>query len=96
MQCDYIEGPPRPPRIAKNSHFFTGYNKYVCSVIRFYCPPYCRFKLKKLLIMYIDMGQRIHWKQYGLIVTIAGAPGLGLHGQNVIAKKILFSHCDNL
>ena len=24
--------------------------------------------------MYIDMGQRIHGKQYGLIVTIAGAP----------------------
>ena len=38
------------------------------------------------------MGQRIHWKQYGLIVTIAGAPWLGLHGQNVqvIAKKNFF------
>ena len=49
--------------------------------MRFYCPPYCRFKLKKtsyqiasLFDRYIDMGQRIPWKQYGFIVTIAGAP----------------------
>ena len=37
------------------------------------------------------MGQRIPWKQYGLIVTIAGAPGPGLHGTNVIEKITFFT-----
>ena len=41
------------------------------------------------------MGKMIHWKKYGLIVTIAGAelPGPGLHGQNVIAKNEIISPC---
>ena len=43
------------------------------------------------------MGQRIPWKQYGLIVTIAGAHwARAAWKKNVIAKQILFSHCDNL
>ena len=32
------------------------------------------YQIASLFDRYIDMGQRIHWKQYGLIVTIAGAP----------------------
>ena len=48
-------------------------------------------QIASLFDRYIDMGQRIPWKQYGLIiVTIAGAPWARLHGQNVITKKKLF------
>ena len=86
-------------KLVSGIYFFTGY-KYVCSVMRFYCPPYCRkkpsYQISSLFDRYIDMGQRIPWKQYGLIVTIAGAPWAGLHGPNVIAKQFFFSHCDNL
>ena len=32
------------------------------------------YQIASLFDRYIDMGQRIPWKQYGLIVTIAGAP----------------------
>ena len=33
------------------------------------------YQIASLYDRYIDMGQRIYWKQYGLIVvTIAGAP----------------------
>ena len=37
------------------------------------------------------MGQRIPWKQYGLIVTIAGAPwARAAWNKNVKAKKYFF------
>ena len=118
VQCDYIEGPPRPPRIATNSHFltlwplhenwhrvaifFTGC-KYVCSVMRFYCPPYCRFKLKNFLSYCFPIWE-VHW--YGSEDTLEAiwaycdhcrsSLGQGCMDKNVIAKQILFSHCDNL
>ena len=46
------------------------------------------YQIASLFDRYIDMGQRIHWKQYGLIVTIAGAPWARVYGKNVITKTL--------
>ena len=64
--------------------FFTGY-KYVCSVIRLL--PY----LTGTLIWirgYLGSNMGLLWP--------LELPGSGLRGKNVVAKKIFFSHCDNL
>ena len=90
-----IYGPPRPPRIAQNAHFFTlgpiyeklaiiffPCYKFVCSVMRFYCPEIYYFfhilglnlkmscQIASLFHMYIDMGERIAGKQdrFSLII----------------------------
>ena len=42
--------------------------------------------------MYIDMGQRIPWMQYGLIVTIAGAPWARAAWKKINSKKNTFFH----
>ena len=63
----------------------------------------CRFRLKKLLIILLpySTGTLILVRGYlgcnmGSLWPLQELPGPGLHGKKLIAKKILFSHCDNL
>ena len=78
-------------KLVSGSYFFT-WCKYmnVCSVMRFYCPPYCRFKLRKLLLRLLPYltGTLIWVRWYlgsnmGLLWPLLELPGPGLHGKNV-------------
>ena len=88
--------------MVSGSYVFTGC-KYVCSVMRFYCPPYCRFKLNNFLSYCFPILQ-VHWYWsedtleaiWAYCDHCRSSLGQGCMEKKLIAKQTLFSHCDNL